>query len=216
VFERLRELGLAEKTLVVFTADHGEEFLEHGATFHGRSVYGEVTRVPLVFWGAGVPAGQIVEQTVESIDVMPTLLELAAVKTDAPVQGRSLAGLVGGATPGPAWVNRPAISEHRLDLGGPPWVDREGTAIDDGEWKLIENSTPGPGVPAVELYDVRRDPLDQHDLAAQHPEIVERLRRALVEWRTEVAKLRLDTHPPGEAGLSSAEIERLKSLGYVQ
>ncbi len=218
VFERLRELGLAENTLVVFTSDHGEEFLEHGASFHGRSVYGEVTRIPLLVWGAGVPAGRTVEETVQSIDVMPTLLELASVTTTAPMQGQSLAPLLAEATTAgtPAWTPRPAISEHRLDLGGPPWVDREGTAINDSEWKLIENSSPSASVPPFELYDARRDPLDQHDIAAQHPDEVTRLRAALAAWRVEAAKLRLKTSATAEPSLSSDEIERLKSLGYVQ
>ncbi|MCP4655606.1 MAG: sulfatase, partial [bacterium] len=56
--ERLKELGLDESTLVAFTSDHGEEFLEHGRHFHGQSVYGELLRVPLVLWWPGVlPAG---------------------------------------------------------------------------------------------------------------------------------------------------------------
>jgi arylsulfatase A-like enzyme len=216
VFERLRELGLAENTLVVFTSDHGEEFLEHGASFHGRSVYGEVTRVPLLFWGAGVPAGRVVEPTVQSIDLMPTLLALASVKTNAPMQGQSLAPLLGDDAAARAWKQRPAVSEHRLDLSGPPWVDREGTAIEDGAWKLIENSSPGAGVPPVELYDARRDPLDQHDVAAEHAEEVTRLRAALAAWRAEAAKTRLKSAATSEPNLSSEEIERLKSLGYVQ
>lgn len=219
VFERLRELGLAENTLVVFSSDHGEEFLEHGASFHGRSVYGEVARIPLLMWGAGVPAGRVVEQTVSSIDVMPTLLELASVTTEAPMQGRSLAPLLAEVTTAgaaPAFAPRPAITEHRLDLGGPPWVDREGTAIDDGEWKLIENSSPGGGVPPLELYDARSDPLDRHDVAAEHPDQVTRLRAALAEWRAGVAKIRLKSTATSEPNLSPEEIERLKSLGYVQ
>jgi arylsulfatase A-like enzyme len=218
VFERLRELGLAESTLVVFTSDHGEEFLEHGASFHGRGVYGEVARIPLLMWGAGVPAGRVVEQTVRSIDVMPTLLELASIPPAAPLQGQSLAPLLAGdATAGaPAWTPRPAITEHRLDLGGPPWVDREGTAIDDGEWKLIENSRPGAGVPAVELYDAHGDPLDQHDVAAEHADVVERLRAALAAWRAEAGKIRLNSSATEGPKLSPEEIERLKSLGYVQ
>jgi arylsulfatase A-like enzyme len=214
VFERLQELGLAESTLVAFTSDHGEEFLEHGATFHGRSVYGEVTRVPLLLWGAGVPAGRVVEPTVQGIDLMPTLLELASVETQAPMQGRSLAPLLRADAP-QGW-QRPVVSEHRLDLSGPPWVDREGAAIDDGEWKLIENASPGAGVPPVELYDARRDPLDARDVAADHPEVVARLRAALAQWRSETGTIRLPTTAAPAPGLSAEEIERLKSLGYVQ
>ena len=57
--ERLGEMGLDRRTLIVFLADHGEEFLEHGRTFHNQSIYGELTNVPLFFWwpGACPPAG---------------------------------------------------------------------------------------------------------------------------------------------------------------
>jgi hypothetical protein len=95
-------------------------------------------------------------------------------------------------------------------------VDREGAAIDDGEWKLIENSSPGASVPAFELYDARRDPLDHDDVAAGHPEVVARLRAALAEWRADAEKTRLKASASAETQLSPEEIERLKSLGYVQ
>ena len=114
VFERIGELGLSERTLVVFASDHGEEFQEHGASFHGRTVYGEVTRVPLLFWGPGrIPAGRSVDSTVESIDATPTLLELAGIAPQAPLQGRSLTPLLAKDAPGP-WPARAAISEHRV------------------------------------------------------------------------------------------------------
>src|SRR5207247_6130826 len=56
LLERLRGLGLAARTLVVFTADHGEEFLDHGRTFHGQSVYGELNNMPLILWRPGAIA----------------------------------------------------------------------------------------------------------------------------------------------------------------
>ena len=62
--ERLGELGLDRRTLIAFFADHGEEFLEHGRTFHNQSIYGELTNVPLFFWGpGGVPAGRRAAET---------------------------------------------------------------------------------------------------------------------------------------------------------
>jgi hypothetical protein len=132
--------------------------------------------------------------------------------------GRSLVPLLAEPVAGESsgWTARPAISEHRLDLSAPPWVDREGTAIHDGTWKLIENAGSGNGVPAVELYDARSDLLDQHDVAAEHPEDVARLRAALTAWRTSAAKIQLKTDATAQPNLSTEEIERLRSLGYVQ
>ena len=65
LLERLRGLGLAARTLVVFTADHGEEFLDHGRTFHGQSVYGELNNMPLILWRpVAIAAGGVVDRTV--------------------------------------------------------------------------------------------------------------------------------------------------------
>src|SRR5262249_41236541 len=75
VVERLQALGLQDRSVIAFYADHGEEFHDHGRMWHGQSVYGEMIRVPLVLWGPGrVPNGAKVKEPVELIDVMPTLL----------------------------------------------------------------------------------------------------------------------------------------------
>src|SRR6185436_848456 len=128
VVERLKSLGLDRKTLLVFTGDHGEEFYEHGRSFHGQSVYGELNNMPLVLWGPGVvPAGRTVDETVQTVDLMPTLLELSGLHVPPGVQGHSLAPLLsGGASAGAvraaAASTRPAISEKAeiKDMGGPP------------------------------------------------------------------------------------------------
>src|SRR2546425_3094266 len=128
--ERLRGLGLERKTLLVFTGDHGEEFYEHGRAFHGQSVYGEMNNMPLVVWGPGVvPAGRTVEQTVQTVDLMPTLLELSGLRIPPGVQGHSLASLLSpgaddgrGTAHASAPDSRPTISEkaETKDAGGPP------------------------------------------------------------------------------------------------
>src|SRR6185503_19468406 len=111
--ERMQELGLRDRAVVAFYADHGEEFHEHGRMFHGQSVYGEMMRVPLIFWGPGrVGKGVKVDETVQLIDVMPTLLELSGLKPPAAVQGQSLRPLLAGAGGGgvaaaSGWMRRP-------------------------------------------------------------------------------------------------------------
>ncbi|MGH9175010.1 MAG: sulfatase, partial [Vicinamibacterales bacterium] len=95
LFERLKGLGLDDRTLVVFTADHGEEFLDHGRTFHGQSVYGELTQVPLMMrWPGVLPAGRVVDDVVQTIDIMPTLLAISGLAAPAEVQGQSLVPLI--------------------------------------------------------------------------------------------------------------------------
>jgi arylsulfatase A-like enzyme len=227
--ERLRALGLDRKTLLVFTGDHGEEFLEHGRTFHGQSVYGELDALPLVFWGPGVvPSGSTVERTVETIDIMPTLLEISRLKVPAQAQGRSFLSLLapgrrrdGGdvRTDAPGWVDRPAITEKAVTsepMGAPPPQDTESTSIVAGGWKLIHNTKRPEGKPEFELYDHTKDLLDRSDVAAAHPDVVQDLAKRLESWRKMAAGAKLKPDAETAKTLSKEELERLRSLGYIQ
>jgi arylsulfatase A-like enzyme len=216
--ERLRDLGLDEKTLIVFTSDHGEEFLDHGRMFHGQNVYGELTQVPLLFWWPGrLPAGTVVDETVQTIDVMPTILEMAGLPLPAGIQGRSLVPvLTGGASPRAA---RPAISEKAATADGalsPPPRETESVAIVVDGWKLIRNTRRAEGQAEFELYDHRTDPLNHADLAVAKPDVVARLAAELEAWKAkaEAARLPRDAEAPEE--LDAEVLERLRALGYVE
>ena len=224
--ERLRSLGLERKTLLVFTGDHGEEFYEHGRSFHGQSVYGEQNNMPLLLWGPGVVrAGATVDETVQTVDLMPTLLELSRLPVPAGVQGHSLVPLLssGGsngrnALRARAPDSRPAISEkaETKQGGAPPPRDTASEAVVLGGWKLIHNTKRPAGKPEFELYDHAKDPLDANDVAPAHPDEVARLSKVLQAWRrmAEAARLKPDTE--AAKNLSREELERLKSLGYIQ
>jgi arylsulfatase A-like enzyme len=225
--ERLRALGLDQRTLLVFTGDHGEEFLEHGRMLHGQSVYGELANMALMFWGPGiVPPGLEVPDTVQTIDLMPTLLEASGLPLPPSLQGRSLLPLVarmgsGGAVradrSGP-WADRPAITEKAVtvDNGAPPPRDTESVAVVFDGFKLIHNTKRPPGHPEYELFDHRSDPLDGTDIAARRPEIVHRLGRELEAWRKAVPASRLKPDAEAARTLNKDELERLRALGYVQ
>jgi arylsulfatase A-like enzyme len=224
--ERLRGLGLERKVLLVFTGDHGEEFFEHGRAFHGQSVYGEMNNMPLVVWGPGVvPAGRTIDETVQTVDLMPTLLELSRLPIPPAAQGHSLASLLGrgagdarGTAHASAPDSRPAISEkaETRAAGGPPPRDTASEAVIVGGWKLIHNTKRPDGKPEFELYDHAKDPLDAHDVAAAHPDEVARLAKTLEGWRKMVTAARLKPDAETSKGLSKEELERLKSLGYIQ
>jgi arylsulfatase A-like enzyme len=226
VVERLKSLGLDRKTLLVFTGDHGEEFYEHGRSFHGQSVYGEQNNMPLVVWGPGVvPAGTTVDQTVQTVDLMPTLLELSRLPVPAGVQGHSLVPLLSGggsgergAAPASAPDSRPAISEkaETKDEGGPPPRDTASEAVIADGWKLIHNTKRPAGKPEFELYEHAKDPLDAHDVAAAHPDEVARLAKVLESWRRMASAARIKPDTEANKSLSKEELERLKSLGYIQ
>src|SRR5262249_9064248 len=89
LFAELESRGLLAKTLVIFTADHGEEFLDHGGFEHGHAVFDEVVRVPLVIWGPGVAPGRS-DAVVSLRDVPATVLGAFAIAPPPGFPGRSL------------------------------------------------------------------------------------------------------------------------------
>jgi arylsulfatase A-like enzyme len=223
LLQRLRELGLENKVQIAFIGDHGEEFLEHGRTFHGQTVYGELTSVPLMLYRPGVmPAGLKVKETTRSIDLMPTLLELSGLPVPKAVEGQSLVGLIGAAKDGKpvdslGWKPQPAVTEKARseNAGGPVPHETESYGIVFDGWKLVHNVQRSAGAPEFELYDHRSDPLDLKDVAAQHPDVVKSLTAKLADWDKMVEARKL---PKGSAAdpLSAKERDRLRGLGYIQ
>jgi arylsulfatase A-like enzyme len=225
LFEQLRRMGVDDHTLIVLTSDHGTEFHEHGRFWHGQSVYGELTNVPLVIrWPSRVPAGRVVDDLVQSIDIVPTVLDLAGLPHPDGVQGQSLWPFLDTAVQAPAagaswpgWTPRPVISER---VPTTPVVreeqKRQSVSIIDGNWKLIHNSVQSPGLPEFELFDYYKDPLNQNNVAADHPDVVARLSKAIAGWRqmAVAAKIKPDTEMTKT--LSAEELQRLRSLGYVR
>jgi arylsulfatase A-like enzyme len=224
--ERLGQLGLKHRTLLVFTSDHGEEFLEHGRTFHGQNLYGELTNVPLFFhWEGVVPANLQIQKTVQNVDIMPTVLALSHLPVPSGIAGQDLLPLMASKQPGGSSASlsasaaelRPAISE-RLEtraLAGPPPRGTASVALVLDGWKLIHNYQRVEGQPEYELYRHREDPLNFNNVAADNPEVVSRLASALEKWREAALAAQLPEADSTE-GLSREELERLRSLGYVQ
>ena len=218
VFGKLEELGLTERTVVAFISDHGEEFLDHGMHFNGNNLYGESTNVPLLVWGPGrVPAGKTIGETVQSIDLAPTLIQLSGLEVPETMQGQSLVPLLAaeGSQRPEGWRRRPVISER---IRGLPITNNtsNSTAIVWEGWKLVHNTDRPPGHPEFELFDHASDPWSLVDVADEHPDKVEELAAHLESWRRWVASQRLPTDAELTEAMSGEELERLRSLGYVQ
>ena len=219
--DRLEHLGLDQKVVFAFTSDHGEEFFEHGNNWHGTNLYGHETDVPFVLWGPGfVPEGVVAEPTVRSIDVLPTLLDIAGIDVPERVQGRSLMPLVEALHAGEAPTARgfrrePAFVRHVADRGPgiPESMTGTARAIVTEKWRLVHHVEGHEGLPEFELYDREDDPLSLVDVAKQHPDVVETLAAQLEAWQKEIADDELSAEA-GE-GMSAEELERLRSLGYV-
>jgi len=199
VFRRLirylDERDLLDRTLIVLTADHGEEFLEHGHIKHCRGVWDTVTRVPLIFRFPGVEGGRRIDGAVQILDIVPTILDYLTIETkDLQLEGTTLLPLLEGREPS----RRYAFSDQR-----------EYRSADDGRFHLIldgEDST-------VTLFDLRSDPLEQHDLfSLDHPEVT-RLSDALNRWLTDTGQLmRFDE----ELAAARIKEEELRALGYLE
>ncbi len=167
LMDELRRLGIYDRTIVVFTADHGEEFMEHGETAHGRQLYNESIRVPLIMKLPAVHDKRIKEKVGE-IDVVPTIVQLLNLKTDAKFDGISLIPLIyyddtSYVTPQYSWVNyRPLDAKM----------------IVDGDWKLIYTTKTN----TFELYNIEDDPLEKINLFDSHTDVAQHLAEKLFSW----------------------------------
>lgn len=229
LLEALEKAGLAPNTLVILTADHGEELYDHNRYFyHGNSVYDGVVKLPCIVRGPGLPAGRRVAGLAQNVDVLPTLLELLALKPATDVEGQSLAPLLRGAVD---------VSPRRFAFI--EWQDIV-YAVTDGRWKYIHNpqhahllkepfapkagqkATRGYALDCFEAYDLSTDPLEQRDLlAGKDPATLGRaeglppelrpLREALDRWLAEPQHERAMSWP----GMTQERIDKLSALGYA-
>jgi len=199
--QQLELLDLTRRTALVLTADHGEQFLDHGGFFHTPgSMFDELLHVPLIVALPGAAPAQRSEQ-VESVDIGPTMLELAGIDTPFG-QGHSLLGADGRAGDQPVFA-----FSHRED-----WRTDAGVfsaqSVRTSRYKLIRHLPEQP----VELYDLAADPRELDNSAPQNPEHVAEL-IALIEARL------ADGVPHAAPAAAPAAIdastrERLRALGY--
>ncbi len=161
LWEMLGQAGCLEDTLVVFTADHGEELGEHGIWFDHHGLYETNLRVPLILWGPGhVPGGVVVDGTVTLLDVAPTILRACGAEVPAALTGRDLAGAWKGGLEAMAALYCTECS----------WMKKR--AWREGRYKLISALEPDfHGGPDLELYDLVADPGETANLAVVQPEV---------------------------------------------
>ncbi len=176
ITDALRRLALAENTLVILTSDNGgtQPFTAPLAGSKGQLFEGGI-RVPLVAWWPGtIRPGSTTAEPVASIDFYPTCLELAAAPAPRqPLDGVSL---------GPILRGQPANTRQRLFWHFPCYIGKAtpSSAVREGHFKLVEFFEDGG---RVELYNLRDDPGEQHDLAASQPTEAAALTRVLHDWQ---------------------------------
>jgi len=173
IFATLEALGLEEDTLVVIDADHGETLYDHDCYFDHHGLYECTLRIPLVFVFPGrVPAGQRWSDICQMKDVMPTILDLLGVRTDIRFDGRSLVPLLRGL---------PRAPEPEFYITECTWMRKHGWRTP--QWKLIQALEPYFHFkPALELYDLIRDPGETRNLAEAEPGVAALLKQRMQEW----------------------------------
>ncbi len=202
----LDELEIADDTIVVLTADHGEEFLDHGAIGHSRTLYDELIHVPLIVKIPGQSKPQKIKEPVSTMDLLPTLLDLFSFKGDSKLQGVSLrAALTAGVGQGGRDIysevdfRSSAIKAYKIGL------------IQDN-FKVVLDKTDS----SLELFNLSSDPKEQKNLNTIETERLSNMSKLVREYQAKYqsdfeipnGKKQIKTHTP-------EEVEQLKSLGYI-
>lgn len=218
IMRKLQALEIWDDSLIIFTADHGEAFGEHGIMGHQDCMYDEVLRIPLLIQYPGLEGGRRVREPVLSLDLFSTILELADLPPQGGV-GESLVPLLDGRR---HQRLNPYLFHSRFHYE----KAYHEIAVRDRWWKLLvtakdlhgnngrdERQAPTWDLDAsstqFELYHTETDPEEANDLYEDYPEVVDRLRQVLADWRAGI-------HPPGKmsAELDDAGREALRALGY--
>jgi arylsulfatase A-like enzyme len=195
-FDFLKAEGLWQKTLLVVTSDHGEEFFEHGGVLHGQTQYQEVLRIPLLIKDAGIAEGKRVASPVSLVDIAPTLLARVGKTPPEGLDGVNL-GEEGGDL-----AERYLFSEADHNN-----VEHDITrSVRHRNFKLHFNRLSRE----YRLFDLDRDPAEERDLSASQANAV-----AALSQRLDAFMAMKGVEAPVRA-LSEEEIEKLRSLGYLR
>lgn len=195
--------GLDENTIIIITADHGEEFFDHKSFEHGHTLYHELLHVPLIIKVPGTDKNQtqkVVKSTVRLIDIAPTLCELTGIAPGKEFMGKDLVPLIKGQKEN----SRPVLSQ------APMWVwGNESFAWQKDGFKLIYNSAGGSPM----LFSVTEDILEQNNLVESHYGLY---RKMMQDADLILRSLQRQKNNLQTPDLSTDDIERLRSLGYIR
>ena len=193
----VKKKSSAQNTLFIVLSDHGESLGDHGEYQHGVFLYDSTVRIAWIMAGPGVPSGVRVLQQARTIDLLPTVLDLMGGKESSAVQGTSLV---------PAFSGKPVATEYSYEETMYPkfimnWASLRG--IHTADWMYVR-------APKPELYDLKTDPAELHNVIDAHPK----------EYRELDAQLKLLIGNNGKEKVVSQQMDeqtmqKLRSLGYL-
>jgi len=207
LIQELQALGIYDHSLIVLTADHGEEFGEHAGYFHLKQLYDEVLHVPLILWGPGLPRGEMISQQVRLIDVAPTVFDLLKLTSPSHFLGTSLMPLIEGQ----GGVNLDLFCEVLGRLNG---ARTRRFALRTSVYKYIVEFDEDGHLIGRELYHLPTDPRELSNLIDVPPPELAELDRKLKTFINTTGGLEAAVETKDDV---DEEVKRrLRDLGYIE
>ena len=202
LLDALKKQNVLDKTIIIITSDHGEEFLEHGKLKHGIHLYDETIKVPLIIWGPEMTEAKRIKEQVETLDIYATLCTMLGIDIPEHIQGESL--LPGNdAKSGSSYAY--SQTEHAFIFGKGAATKNSVRTID---WKLIHT----PSKNEYELYALRKDRGEKDNLFGNHS-MGKELKHKLEEW---LKKKKTSDLTGVRKGIDEETMKKLRSLGYIR
>jgi len=204
LFARLKNEGLYDNSIIIITSDHGEHFGEHDLIEHGNELYDPVTSVPLIIKPSkNFEWNPVVDQTVQVIDILPTILEMLDIEIPEDIQGSPLTKR----------ISHPIISE---DYMHPVTYNKYNKRFHKDQMSLVEedfkyiSSTDNNN----KLFNLNTDTDEIKNLKDINPEKSKFLYNKIMEWRDSVKVRKLDGKMLPE--LDPENLQKLRALGYIK
>lgn len=204
----LKSLGVYDETLIIITSDHGEEFYEHTGWLHGRALYDESIRVPLIVkFPRSQFKGTQVAAKCRLIDVMPTILDVASIKFDKSLlEGQTLISMILGKEK----KHRSFISDlahQNVSVPCPTLI-----ASNSGNLKVIITKSEKEGIKDLEVYDLEKDPEEKTNSILNHGKLIRDFVKMIDAYYREKKKLVRDI---SLIHMDERQKEKLRALGYI-
>lgn len=202
----LKKTGEYDDTLLIITADHGEEFLDHGFISHSQSLYNELLHIPLIMiYPNGWDGGIRIRQMTQTVDMMPTLINLINVPeslteaADKQISGKSLLPMIMGKN----------HSEDRISYSS-DFISKQTAAIFNGYKYIVKNSD---CVKKELLFDIVKDFNEKQDLSEKDLNRLSDFRLIIQSYKDKAGKIKDITG--GRSDFNSAQMQMIRGLGYI-
>ncbi|MBN2804869.1 MAG: sulfatase, partial [Deltaproteobacteria bacterium] len=211
LLQNIKNMGLHKTSTIIITADHGEEIFDHGSLFHGRQFTNEVIKVPFII----IPPkgkwihGKNVKFSASQKDILPTVLNIFSIKSETPVEGKSLIPLITGKEKKDrfCYIESPLLQSKADD---PQLYNVRKLALFNGRYKLIQSENGK----RTYMYDLLKDPLEKHQIM-RFNKVIKKMNAQLKMYKTLRKKQFKLSADNTKSQVLPTDVEKaLKNLGY--